>query len=123
MNVCNTTMNSEYSALVTYITPEGEVNVIGSSKANAAMENFAPSWKEYHCEWGKFFTELHQIRKAIDELGEEHEMRKTRSDGRKLRYNEVASKFFNTQVWGTCFIKPFSDKNAELGIALRRVYH
>lgn len=112
----------EYSALVTFITPDNGVEVIGASKTEGAMASFAPRWKEHSSEWGKFYTEIHTWAKAVDELGEEHEVAHTRADGRKLRYNETASKFFKVDIWGTCFIKPFSDKNAELGIALRRAH-
>ena len=110
----------EYSSLVTYITHDDGVQVIGASKAEAAMESFAPQWKQHSSEWGDFFTEVHVWAKAIDELGDEHEIPHTRSDGRKLRYNVLASKFFKMEIWGTCFIKAYSDKNAELGNALKR---
>ena len=113
-------VNIEYSTLVTYITPNDEVEVIGASKAELAMLNFAPEWKEHVSEWGNFYTEIHPWAKAFDEMGDEHPLLHTRADGRKLRYNDLASKFFKQEIWGTCFIKPFSGKNADLGTALKR---
>lgn len=84
------------------------------------MQNFAPIWRQHVSEWGNFYTEIHPWAKAFDEMGDEHELPHTRADGRKLRYNDLASKFFNMEIWGTCFIKPLADKNAELVTALKR---
>jgi hypothetical protein len=110
----------EYAALVTFITPDDRVHVTGASKAEPAMNNIAPQWKKHSSEWGDFYTEVHKWAKAYDELGDEHVIPHMRPDRKKLRYNQLASKFFNLEIWGTCFIKPFSERNAELGNALNR---
>ena len=114
-------MMMEYSVLVTFITPDDGIHVIGDSKSQAAMDNIAPQWKEHNSEWGKFYTEVHEWAKVHDEFGEEHELLHTRPDGKKLRRNDLASKFFKMEIWGTCFIRAFSDKNADLGTALKRI--
>lgn len=110
----------EYAALVTIISPDDGVHLIGSSKAEAGMANIAPKWEKHESEWGHFYTEMHIWAKAVSVLGDEHEIPHMRSDGKKLRKNSLASKFFNQEIWGTCFIKPYSDKSAEMGNAIKK---
>lgn len=114
-------MNMEYSILTTYISPDDGIHVIGASKAELAMQQIAPRWEQHEFEWGTYYTEVHVWAVRVDDLGEPCEVVNTRADGKKLRKNARASRFFKKEIWGTCFIKPYADRSADLGNALRGV--
>ena len=100
-------------------TEAGDIS-LGSHNALPRMNQIAPSWKKHSTEWGNLFTESHEWAVAVDELGEEVERKSYLRNGVRLRYNEFASRFFNMEIYGTCVVNAFLDRNAELGTAIKK---
>lgn len=84
------------------------------------MEQIAPNWKEEPTEWGILFMEVHPWAVSVDELGEEREHSPKLRDGRSLKWNEFASRFFGLKIYGNCFVLPYLEKNADLSIAIHK---
>ncbi len=108
----------EYASLYTVIFTTGNVDRLGASKVELAMEGISPEWKKHETTWGHLYTEMHPPAVYLDGLGEEQQIPKTLQGGNKLRRNELASVLFGMEIYGVAFIHPPIDKSADLFTAI-----
>jgi hypothetical protein len=84
----------------------GSHEIISDQQAQELMRKTAPNWKKHLTKIGTLYTEEHPWAISIDGFGETTEHPPNLRVGGRLHWNTKASRFFDLDIYGDCFLVP-----------------